>query len=68
MTFRRDNGTLDLPGIRRALHRIPELAFEETRTSAFVHDVISGLVAASGRAGVEVRRHRTFAQSQAPTR
>jgi N-acetyldiaminopimelate deacetylase len=54
-----DPGALDLPGIRRALHRIPELAFEETRTSEFVHDVISGLVTASGRAGVEVRRHRT---------
>ncbi|MGH3169807.1 MAG: M20/M25/M40 family metallo-hydrolase, partial [Trebonia sp.] len=48
---------LDLIGIRRALHRIPELAFEETKTSDFLAGVIGDLV--RGRDDVEVTRFRT---------
>ncbi|HEY2264619.1 MAG TPA: hypothetical protein VGI96_18495 [Streptosporangiaceae bacterium] len=48
---------LDLIGIRRGLHRIPELAFEEHETSEMLSGVISGL--ASGRDDVEITRYRT---------
>jgi N-acetyldiaminopimelate deacetylase len=48
---------LDLVEIRRGLHRIPELAFEEHKTSEMLFGIIAGLV--SGRDDVEVTRHRT---------
>ncbi len=48
---------LDLIEIRRGLHRIPELAFEERETSEMLHRVITGLV--GGRDDVTVTRYRT---------
>jgi N-acetyldiaminopimelate deacetylase len=48
---------LDLIEIRRGLHRIPELAFEEHQTSEMLSGVISSLV--SGRDDIEITRHRT---------
>jgi N-acetyldiaminopimelate deacetylase len=50
---------LDLIGIRCDLHRVPELAFTETRTSDIVHAAVSSLVAGRGRDDIEVTRHRT---------
>ena len=48
---------LDLVAIRRELHRIPELAFEEYKTSEMLSGIIAGLV--HGRDDVEVTRERT---------
>ncbi len=48
---------LDLIEIRRALHRIPELAFEEYKTSQMLSGIITSLV--SGRDDIEIVRHRT---------
>jgi len=48
---------LDLIEIRRGLHRIPELAFEEHQTSGMLSGIITGLV--SGRDDIEITRHRT---------
>ena len=48
---------LDLVAIRRELHRIPELAFEEHKTSEMLSGVIAGLV--RGRDDIEVSRERT---------
>jgi N-acetyldiaminopimelate deacetylase len=48
---------LDLIEIRRALHRIPELAFEEHKTSEMLFGVITSLV--SGRDDIKVTRHRS---------
>jgi N-acetyldiaminopimelate deacetylase len=48
---------LDLIEIRRGLHRIPELAFEEHQTSQMLSGIITSLVA--GRDDVEITRHRT---------
>ena len=48
---------LDLVEIRRGLHRIPELAFEERKTSEMLSGIISALV--GGRDDIEVTRHRT---------
>ena len=48
---------LDLIEIRRGLHRIPELAFEEHQTSEMLSGIISSLV--SGRDDVEITRYRT---------
>jgi N-acetyldiaminopimelate deacetylase len=48
---------LDLIEIRRALHRIPELAFEEHQTSELLSGIITTLV--SGRDDIEITRHRT---------
>ena len=48
---------LDLVAIRRDLHRIPELAFEEHKTSEMLSGIIAGLV--RGRDDIEVTRDRT---------
>ena len=48
---------LDLVEVRRGLHRIPELAFEEHKTSEMLSGIIAGLV--GGRGDVEVTRYRT---------
>jgi N-acetyldiaminopimelate deacetylase len=48
---------LDLVAIRRELHRIPELAFEEHKTSEMLAGIIAGLV--RGRDDIEVTRDRT---------
>jgi N-acetyldiaminopimelate deacetylase len=48
---------LDLIEIRRRLHRIPELAFEEHRTSEMLFGIITSL--ARGRDDIEITRHRT---------
>jgi N-acetyldiaminopimelate deacetylase len=48
---------LDLIEIRRGLHRIPELAFEEHQTSEVLFGIIASL--AGGRDDIEVVRHRT---------
>jgi N-acetyldiaminopimelate deacetylase len=48
---------LDLVEVRRGLHRIPELAFEERETSDMLHRVITGL--AGGRDDIAVTRYRT---------
>lgn len=48
---------LDLIEIRRGLHRIPELAFEEHQTSEMLSGIITSLV--SGRDDIEITRHRT---------
>ena len=48
---------LDLTEIRRGLHRIPELAFEEHQTSEMLSGIITSLV--SGRDDIEVTRYRT---------
>jgi N-acetyldiaminopimelate deacetylase len=51
--------SLDLIEVRRALHRIPELAFEEHQTSEMLSGIITSLVKASGRADIEITRYRT---------
>ena len=48
---------LDLVAIRRELHRIPELAFEEHKTSEMLARIIARLV--RGRDDIEVTRDRT---------
>jgi N-acetyldiaminopimelate deacetylase len=48
---------LDLVEIRRGLHRVPELAFEEHQTSEMLFGIITSLV--SGRDDIEVTRYRT---------
>jgi N-acetyldiaminopimelate deacetylase len=48
---------LDLVAIRRELHRIPELAFEEHKTSEMLASVVEGLV--RGRDDIEVATDRT---------
>jgi N-acetyldiaminopimelate deacetylase len=48
---------LDLIEVRRELHRIPELAFEEHETSEMLFETITKLLA--GREDAEVTRHRT---------
>lgn len=48
---------LDLVEVRRGLHRIPELAFDEHETSEMLHRIITGLV--GGRGDVTVTRYRT---------
>jgi N-acetyldiaminopimelate deacetylase len=48
---------LDLVAIRRELHRIPELAFAEHKTSEMLSGIIAGLV--RGRGDIEVARDRT---------
>ena len=53
----RNPAELDLVEVRRGLHRIPELAFEEHRTSEVLLGTIARLTA--GRGDVEVTRYRT---------
>jgi N-acetyldiaminopimelate deacetylase len=48
---------LDLIEIRRELHRIPELAFEERETSEKLFETITKLL--DGRAEAEISRYRT---------
>ena len=48
---------LDLIEIRRELHRIPELAFEEHETSKKLLETITQVV--GGRGDAEITRHRT---------
>jgi N-acetyldiaminopimelate deacetylase len=48
---------LDLTEIRRELHRIPELAFEELQTSDKLFEKITKLL--EGRADAEITRYRT---------
>ena len=48
---------LDLVEVRRGLHRIPELAFEEHETSEMLFGIITSLV--GGRDDIEITRHRT---------
>jgi N-acetyldiaminopimelate deacetylase len=48
---------LDLIEIRRRLHRIPELAFEEHKTSEMLSGIITSL--AGGRSDIEITRYRT---------
>jgi N-acetyldiaminopimelate deacetylase len=48
---------LDLISIRRELHRIPELAFEEHKTSAKLIEAITAIV--QGRDDIEIVRYRT---------
>ena len=48
---------LDLIEVRRGLHRIPELAFEEHQTSEMLYGIITSF--ASGRDDIEIARHRT---------
>ena len=48
---------LDLIEIRRGLHRIPELAFEEYQTSEMLYGIITSLV--GGRDDIKITRHRT---------
>ena len=49
--------SLDLVEVRRGLHRIPELAFEEHQTSEMLFGIITSLV--GDRADIEITRHRT---------
>jgi len=48
---------LDLIEVRRGLHRIPELAFEEHKTSEMLFGIITSLI--GGRGDIEVTRYRT---------
>jgi N-acetyldiaminopimelate deacetylase len=49
--------SLDLVEVRRGLHRIPELAFEEHQTSEMLFGIITSLV--GDRADIEITRYRT---------
>jgi len=48
---------LDLIKIRRDLHQIPEVCYQETQTSAYLSRILSGLTA--GKPGVEITPFKT---------